>query len=185
VSHALWEDIQADLVDAAGLPFTQNIGSGRIWGAEATLGWRPVRALELSAAAFANDSRLTDPAAAFAGPRKYELPNVAHFGASGRAAFTHDLRDGWTFELEASGRYVGHSRLGVGPALDLVQGNYFIANAGLHLSHGPWRVSLNATNLLDSQGNVFALGNPFDVAMGQQRVPPRPRTIRIGLDAHF
>jgi iron complex outermembrane receptor protein len=185
VSHALWENIQADLVDTAGLPFTQNIGSGRIWGAEATLGWRPFDTLQLSAAAFANDSRLTDPVAAFAGPRKYELPNVAHFGASGRAAFTHHLRDGWEFEAEASGRYVGHSRLGVGPALDLLQGNYFIANAGLHLGNGRWRASLDATNLLDSHGDLFALGNPFDVAAGQQRVPPRPRTLRLGLDARF
>ncbi len=185
VSHALWENIQADLVDPAGLPFTQNIGSGRIWGAEATLGWRPFDTLQLSAAAFANDSRLTDPVAAFAGPRKYELPNVAHFGASGRAAFTHHLRDGWEFEAEASGRYVGHSRLGVGPALDLLQGNYFIANAGLHLGNGRWRASLDATNLLDSHGDLFALGNPFDVAAGQQRVPPRPRTLRLGLDTRF
>jgi outer membrane receptor protein involved in Fe transport len=185
VSHARWENIQADLVDTAGLPFTQNIGSGRIWGAGATLGWRPFDALELSTAAFANDSRLTDPVAAFASPRKNELPNVGHFGASGRAAFTRALHDGWTFEAEASARYVGHSRLGVGPALDLVQGNYFIANAGLQLANGHWRVSLDATNLLNSQGNLFALGNPFDVADGQQRVPPRPRTLRLGIDVHF
>jgi len=185
ISHARWQNIQADLVDAAGLPFTQNIGSGRIWGAEATLGWRPFDALQLSTAAFANDSQLTDPAAEFAGPRRYELPNIAHFGASGRAAFTHDLRDGWKFEAEGSARYVGHSRLGVGPALDLLQGNYFIANAGLHLDNGRWRVSLDATNLFDSRGNLFALGNPFDVAAGQQRVPPRPRTLRLGLDVRF
>ena len=184
-SHAHWENIQADLVDRAGLPFTDNIGSGRIWGVEGTLGWHPFAALHLTAAAFANDSLLTNPAPAFAGPRAYELPNVAHFGATVRAALRHDLPAGWRIDADATARYVAHSRLGVGPVLDLVQGNYVIANASLRIGHGFWGISLDGTNLIDSRGNMFAFGNPFSVADAKQLVPPRPRTFRLGVDAHF
>jgi outer membrane receptor protein involved in Fe transport len=184
-SHAHWENIQADLVDMAGLPFTANIGSGRIWGVEATFGWRPFDALKLSAAAFANDSRLTDPAPAFAGVEKYELPNIPHFGATARAAFSHGLAGAWRIDADARAHYVGHSKLGVGPALDLVQGNYVVTGASLHFGNGRWGFGIDADNLLDSRGSLFALGNPYDVAAGNQSVPPRPRTIRIGADARF
>jgi hypothetical protein len=46
-------------------------------------------------------------------------------------------------------------------------------------------MSLQIDNLFDSRGSMFALGNPFGVAAGRQMVPPRPRTIRFGLDARF
>jgi outer membrane receptor protein involved in Fe transport len=185
-SHAQWDNIQADLVNMAGLPFTQNIGSGRIWGAEATVGWRPIRAVKLSAALFANDSRLTHPAATVGtAEKKYELPNVAHIGATGRIAFTHSLRGAWRLDADARASYVGHSRLGVGPQLDLLQGNYVLAGSSVRVSDGRWGLSLDADNLLNSRGTLFALGNPFGVSAGRQSIPPRPRTIRIGMDVHF
>lgn len=185
-SHAQWDNIQADLVNTAGLPFTQNIGSGRIWGAEATIGWRPIHALKLSAALFANDSRLTHPAETVGtAEKKYELPNVAHIGATGRIAFTQPLRGAWRLDADARVSYVGHSRLGVGPQLDLLQGNYVLAGSALRLSDGRWGLSLDADNLLNSRGTMFALGNPFGVSAGRQSIPPRPRTIRIGMDVHF
>ncbi len=185
-SHAQWDNIQADLVNMAGLPFTQNIGSGRIWGAEATVGWRPIPAFKLSAALFANDSRLTHPADTVGtAERKYELPNVAHIGASGRAAFSHALRGPWRLDADVRASYVGHSRLGVGPQLDLLQGNYVLAGSSVRVSDGRWGLSLDADNLLNSRGTMFALGNPFGVTAGRQSIPPRPRTIRIGMDVHF
>ncbi len=185
LSHGHWSNIQADLVDMAGLPFTQNIGSGRIHGAEISFGWRPFTGVAVSAAAFANDSRLSNPVAALSSERRYELPNIAHFGASGRVVFSQALAGDWRVESDAHAYYVGHSRLGVGSELDLLQGNYFLTGASLRLSNGRWGLSLDGDNLLNSRGTMFALGNPFDVAAGRQSVPPRPRTIRIGVDVHF
>ncbi|HWI85141.1 MAG TPA: TonB-dependent receptor, partial [Sphingomonas sp.] len=185
IGHARWENIQADLVDRNGLPFSANIGSGRIWSAEATWNWRPIEALRLSAGVVANDSRLADPSRDFPSGGKYELPNIAHFAASMSAAFAHDLKGGWRIDTNVRLHYVGHSRLGVGPTLGLRQGDYSLTAASLHVGKGPWGIGIDADNLLNTRGNMFALGNPFDVAAGQQIVPLRPRTIRIGIDAHF
>lgn len=185
VSHARWENIQADLVDQAGLPFTANIGSGRIWSAEVRSTWRPLAAVRLTAGLFASDSRLTDPSSNFAADHHYELPNVAHLGASFGAAIVHDLGRGWRVNADARVHYVGHSRLGVGPALDLRQGDYSLAAASLRVGSDRWGMTIDAHNLANNRGNMFALGNPFSVAAGRQVVPPRPRTIRVGIDAHF
>jgi outer membrane receptor protein involved in Fe transport len=185
LSYAHWDDIQADLVDMRGLPYTANIGSGRIWGAEASLQWRPVPALGLTAAIFANDSRLADAEPNVAGDQDQELPNVPHLGVSGKVDFRKGLGGAWQLDMSVSGRYTGHSRLGPRPNLYILQGNYLLGNATARIGTGRWGVSLQADNLFDQHGNMFALGNPFEVAAGQQIVPPRPRTIRFGVDARF
>ena len=185
LSYARWENIQADLVDRKGLPFTANIGNGRMLGAEAELSLRPARGLSLTAALFANDSRLTYAVPGATVANSQELPNVAHLGASGRADFRQDLGGGWQLDLTASARYTGHSRLGIQPDLYIRQGNYVLSSASARLGTAHWGMSLQVDNLLDESGNTFALGNPFDVAAGRQMVPLRPRTVRFGVDARF
>jgi len=184
-SYAHWENIQADLVDTRGLPYTANIGGGRILGAEAPLQWRPIRPLGITAAIFANDSRLTDAEPNVGGKQSQELPNVPHLGVSGRAEWRQPLERGWEFDLSASVRYTGHSRLGPRPNLYIQQGNYALANLSGRLGTDHWGMSLQLDNLLDSRGSMFALGNPFGVSTGRQFVPPRPRTLRFGVDMHF
>ena len=49
-SYSRWADIQADLIDARGLPYTANLGDGRIYGAEIEAGWRVAPFLSLEAA---------------------------------------------------------------------------------------------------------------------------------------
>lgn len=185
LSWAHWEDIQADLVDRVGLPFTANIGTGRVLNAEARIGWRPLAGLRIEAGAFANDSVLSRPAPAFMRSRIADLPNVARLG--GRASLAYSWRggDGWMFATEAAIRYVGHSQLGVAPPFDVRQGDYAEGSASARISRGGYGVSLDITNLFNGEGNRFALGNPFDVADGRQIVPQRPRTIRLGFDARF
>jgi len=185
LSYAKWDHIQADLVDMRGLPYTANIGSGRIWGLEASLQWRPFHALGLSAGIFANESRLTYAEPGVAVEQRQELPNVPHFGISGKADFRHELGAGWRLDMSASARYTGHSRLGIRPDLYIRQGNYLLSNASARIGTERWGLSLQADNLFDEDRNTFALGNPFGVSAGRQIVPPRPRTIRFGLDAHF
>lgn len=184
-SYSHWENIQADLVDTRGLPYTANIGSGRIWGAEASVEWRPAANFRLVAAVFANQSSLTFAEPGVTLDANQEIPNVPHFGASGRVHYHRPIGGSWQIDLDASGHYTGHSRLGTKPALYIEQGNYAQSNASARLGTPRWGLSLQVDNLLDQHGNMFALGNPFGVSAGQQLVPQRPRTIRFGMDARF
>ena len=184
-SYAHWEHIQADLVDSVGLPFTANIGSGRIFGFEALAGWRPIRRLRLEAALFVNKSRLTSATDMLAAAQGAALPNVPKIGARASIDGKLPLRGTWTVSGSASLRYAGASRLGVGSTLAIEQGRYFDSAANLRLGTSRYGFTLDATNLFDEIGNRFALGNPFDVAAGRQVVPLRPRTVRIGFDVGF
>jgi outer membrane receptor protein involved in Fe transport len=183
--HAGWANIQADLVDKVGLPYTANIGKGRIIGLEGDVSWRPASGVTLSAAAFINRSRLVSPAPAFARPEAQPLPNVAEDGGRVAANWRGEIRSGVRSAAEISLRYVGESRLGVGPLLDFRQGDYLLVDAAARLEIGVIGVSLNITNLTNVRSNSFAFGNPFTLAQGTQITPLRPRSLRLGIDARF
>ena len=195
VSHTDWHDIQADFLDSAGLPSTDNIGDGRIWSVAASAGWRPVRALRLDASFAFNDGRVTQPSVAYraflaaAAPRHDldgidRIPNVARFTARAGFDWQHPLRDDLTLRVAGWARYIGPSRIGVGPVLGGEQGDY--ADSALTMRVGTPRLGLmlGATNLSDSIGNRFALGTPF-VTGRSQITPVRPRTFRLGVDFSF
>jgi outer membrane receptor protein involved in Fe transport len=183
--HAGWGNIQADLVDATGLPYTANIGNGQIIGLEGEVSWRPVSGITLSAAAFSNRSKLLHPAAPFVRPEEQPLPNVAQDGARFSAKWQGQLRSSTAATAEASLRYVGESRLGVGPLLDFRQGNYLTVDLAGRLAFGAAGVSLAISNLTDVRGNSFAFGNPFGLLQGNQITPLRPRSVRLGVDFRF
>jgi iron complex outermembrane receptor protein len=186
VSHTIWQDIQADFIDATGLPSTANIGDGRIWTFSATGGWKPVAGLTLDAGFTYNDSRVTEPSAALyvSLARMSQVPNIARYAGRLGADYRRDV--GRDLELRVYGwaRYVGRSRLGVGPVLGEEQGDYLDTALTARVGRPLLGVTLGVTNLTDSVGNRFALGTPFQVGSGQI-TPQRPRTVRIGLDAAF
>jgi outer membrane receptor protein involved in Fe transport len=185
ISYAQWADIQADLINAQGLPFTTNIGNGRIYGLELDASWRATPSLTFDVAAFINRSALSEPEPAFAAADELDLPNIA--GAGGRAAvhFRTDLSPTVSLALDGTVRYVGKSRLGIGPPIDIVQGGFADGQIGARLDFGRFGVSLDIDNVADARGNRFAFGNPFSVASRMQTTPLRPRTVRIGFDAEF
>lgn len=185
LSYARWADIQADLIDARGLPFTANLGDGRIWGFEAEVSWRLTPALRLEAAAFFNSSALSRPNPAFAAADERDLPNVPGEGARAALHFETPLSSRITLALDGAVRYVGHSQLGIGPPLDLGQGGYVDGQLGARLDFGRFGLSLDLDNVADARGNRFAFGNPFSIAARDQLTPLRPRTVRIGFDAAF
>jgi iron complex outermembrane recepter protein len=180
-----WENIQADLVDAAANPFTANIGDGRVLSAAASLHWSPVRAFSIEAGLFAADSALRHPAPGFGSSDQAELPNIPELGAYGALAWAHPLAPRLDLKLRASVRYVGSSQLGVGPLLDLKQGNYVDSAIGARLERGRHALLIDINNLLNVRGNRFALGNPYGVGDGRQITPLRPRSIRIGIHEAF
>jgi outer membrane receptor protein involved in Fe transport len=202
-SYARWTNIQADYVDGGGLPSTSNIGNGRIYSLSGSLRIRPRPNLLFELSSTYNDSRVTEPSAFFlqslvnaaiwlnplhVKPADLEplgrIPNVAKVTA--RASARYEMPVGSVSELSFEGwtRYVGSSRLGVGPVLGGKQGAYLDTGVSARLASGPIGVTLGLTNLFDAVGNRFALGTPF--ARDQAQVTPlRPRTIRIGIDRAF
>jgi iron complex outermembrane receptor protein len=186
LSRTGWSDIQADYIDAAGLPSTANIGDGRIWTLSAAATWVPLVGLEFDAGLTLNASRVVVPAS-ITDIRLValgEIPNIA--GATGRLGFDYRRTVGRSTELRINGyaRYVGSSRLGVGPALGERQGDYLDTALVLRVGSGALGATLGVTNLLDTLGNRFALGTPFPVERSQM-TPQRPRTVRFGIDAGF
>lgn len=188
IAYTDWRNIQADVTDRIGLPTTANIGDGRIYTVEGRIVVRPTPQLTLDGSFIYNDSRLTQPAdfvrmLSYDG-RSLSLPNVANLG--GRLAFDYrrTIGNATRFSLSGSARYVGKSRLGVGPILGQTQGDYVDASLSASLIRGPVQYSLSLTNLLDSNGNRFSLGTPFDLRTDYY-TPLRPRTVRIGVDFAF
>ncbi|RJG56623.1 TonB-dependent receptor [Sphingobium terrigena] len=188
LAYTDWRNIQADVTDRIGLPTTANIGDGRIYTVEGRIVVRPVPRLTLDGSIIYNDSRLTQPAQ-FLRALSYEgrslaLPNVANLG--GRLAFDYraPLGDAMALHLSGSARYVGKSQLGVGPILGRTQGDYVDTSLSASVTRGPVQMSLSLTNLLDSDGNRFSLGTPFDLHTDYY-TPLRPRTVRIGIDFAF
>jgi iron complex outermembrane receptor protein len=185
ISYARWTDIQADLVDSRGLPFTTNIGDGRIYAAEAKATWRPAAWLAFDASAFLADSTLDAPAPAFSAADERSLPNIAEAGGRGGVRVERRIGASASIGFDASVRYVGRSHLGIGPPLDTPQGGYAAADVGLRIGAGGVGLSLDIENATDTRGNRFSYGNPFTVAQRLQITPLRPRTVRLGIDLAF
>lgn len=187
IAYADWRDIQADLIDRQGMPTTINIGDGRITTLEGRIVLRPIPALVLDGSAIYNDSRLTQPdtylRTLFYDGARLSLPNVANLGARLAAEYRLSVADG-DVRLSASARYIGKSRLGVGPIYGRQQGDYVDTTLAASWSRGPLRVSATLTNIFDALGNRFALGTPFDLT-GDDYTPMRPRTLRVGVDFAF
>ncbi|KKC26569.1 TonB-dependent receptor [Sphingomonas sp. SRS2] len=200
LSYTSWDNIQADFIDAGGLPSTDNIGDGRIYSLSAAIGWRPLRGLTLDVAATYNDSRVTDPSAALlltlaAAPvsdvtgaktgGQTRIPNVARFTTRLGVDYRLPINAALEFRVNGWARYIGKSRLGIGPILGDLQGDYLDTAITARIGRPDLGVSLSVTNLTDAIGNRFALGTPFATTGGGQITPLRPRTIRLGVDTSF
>jgi iron complex outermembrane recepter protein len=201
-ASAAWRDIQADFIDGSGLPSTANIGDGRLWTLEAVAGLRPLLSLRLEGAISYNDGRISEPSAALialavatrspgepetaralALARLEQIPNIAR--VTTRIGATYEARlAGGELTVDGWARYIGSSRLGVGPVLGQRQGSYLDTEAIARFERDGIGVTASVSNLLDTRGNRFALGTPFTTGR-DQITPLRPRTLRIGIDAAF
>ncbi len=183
ISYTRWRDIQADFIDDAGLPTTANIGNGTIWAASLSGSVRILESLRGEFGATINDSDVDEPAVAALG-RVSRIPNIARFSGRAGLAWRREFAGGTRLELDAWAAYVGKSRLGIGPELGDLQGDYL--DSGIVVRFGRERagLSLALTNLAGAEGNRFALGTPFSTGR-EQITPLQPRTIRIGFDSRF
>lgn len=180
-----WNHVQADLVDDAGLPYTANIGSGRIAGLDAEASWRPSPEATVTVSAFFNDTYLYGRPAGSPVTGKRTLPNIPRDGVRIETQWRRELTRDVSLTADASVRYVGKSYLGAGSSFDVSQGNYVVGGLGARLDFERFGVSLDLSNITDARANTFAFGNPFGLTRGDQITPLRPRTVRVGLDARF
>lgn len=183
LSYTRWSDIQADFIDDLGLPSTANIGDGRVWTISASGGAFLTDDLRLTGGATLNRSEIDEPVL-LAFSRITHVPNIAEFSGRLGLEYARYLGSGLDLDGRLWASYIGKSRLGIGPELGDLQGDYL--DSGLLVRVGNERIggTLSITNLADSEGNRFALGTPFAV-MREQVTPLRPRTIRIGVDFSF
>lgn len=185
LAYTRWKSIQADVIDFAGLPTTANIGDGRIYTLDMRLGWRPIAGLSVDLGGVFNRSRVTNPAPSIIITPTAELPNVAKINARFGAQYEAPVASGWQLRLAGSARYVGKSRLGIGPVLGELQGDWLDTRLSAELETGRFGLSLTLSNLLDEQGNRFAFGSPFTLIQHRQITPLRPRSIRLGIRTRF
>ncbi|HLZ78710.1 MAG TPA: TonB-dependent receptor [Sphingomonas sp.] len=216
VAYTDWRNIQADFLDAQGLPVTTNIGDGRIWSFDARAAWRPIPSLRLEGSVIVNNSRLTRPnetqlfqvrqdaSVLFAQQKalqtttapaldpiaiedieRSQLPNVAELGGRIGVDYHHSFASGIDLSVGGWARYIGKSRLGVGPILGGTEGDYVDTGLSARIGRKRTGVTLSLSNLLDTAGNRFALGTPLNVVRNSDVTPLQPRTIRLGFDTHF
>jgi iron complex outermembrane recepter protein len=116
--------------------------------------------------------------------RLSRIPNIARFSGRAGLQWHHDLGIGARIEADGWVSYIGKSRLGIGPDLGELQGDYLDSGVILRVGRENAGLTLTITNLADSKGNRFALGTPFSTGRAQE-TPLQPRTIRIGFDSRF
>lgn len=183
ISYTRWRDIQADFIDDGGLPSTANIGNGTIWAASVSGSVRLAPGLRAEAGATLNDSDVDEPVL-IALARLSRIPNIARFSGRAGLAWRRAFDNGTAIEADAWISYVGKSRLGIGPELGELQGDYLDSGLILRFGRENAGLTLSVTNLAGSEGNRFALGTPFTTGR-EQITPLQPRTIRIGFDTRF
>ena len=202
LAHTSWRNIQADFIDGLGLPSTANIGDGQLWTIESNVGARLSKALRVEAALSYNHSSIDEPSAvqlleligtAAVDPattraqllaRLSQIPNIARVTARAGAVYHRQVGEAADLKVDGWVRYVGSSRLGVGPLLGERQGSYLDSGVTARLGLGVVGISASVTNLANVRGNRFALGTPFTT--GRDQVTPlRPRSVRLAVDAAF
>lgn len=189
LSYTHWRDIQADFIDERGLPSTANIGDGKIWAASLSGSLRIAPGLRAEAGVTLNDSSVSLPSQGAARPRTLagrisRIPNIAQVSARSGIAWQRSFANGTAIEANGWVSYIGKSRLGIGPELGALQGDYLDSGASIRWGREQAGLTLSVTNIAGARGNRFALGTPF--ATGREAVTPlQPRTIRIGFDAQF
>ncbi len=180
LSFARWRDIQADLINRRGLPYTVNLGDARITALEGTAEWTPIRGLHAGGSFLYTSNHITGTLASLSTPAHRRLPETPPLAVNLDTSYQWSIGRGNSLNLGASGTRVGRSVLGAGDLLDLSQGRYTVFGARAGWKRGRVEWTLTGENLGNTRANVFAMGNPFALAARDLSTPLRPRTVRLG-----
>jgi hypothetical protein len=181
MSAAHWTDIQADLLNRRGQPFTTNLGDAAIQTVEAAVDWVPAPRIGVVASALYTHNAVTGPIADQSRRDNRRLADTPPFAAHGAIGYTWPEGAAVAPRLTATVDYVGRSVLGTGDLLDVSQGDYLTlgVNAAVRWRGIDWTAGID--NLTDADANRFAFGNPFGLIARNQTTPLRPRSLRIGI----
>jgi len=180
LSYARWHDIQADLIDRRGQPFTANIGNARILTAEVSANWAPVAPLRFDLSALYTANRVIGPFASSSHIHNRRLPDTPPFSAHGGFNYSWSALGG-VMRLGAAIDHIGRSVLGSGRNFDIGQGRYTAVSARAEWTRRDLTLWLAGDNLTNGRGNRFAFGNPFTLANRDQRTPLRPAMVMLGM----
>lgn len=179
-----WRDIQSDQLQANGLPFTVNIGSGFNAGLELEADWTASDSLKLRGAWMLNDPQLTSPNPLYATDEDAGLPFIARQGVSVAGTWIGRLwGHPWSFTLNAA--YHGRSYLNFGSLQTVGMGGYTMINLSSTVSAGAFEYRVRLENAGNVRANSFAYGNPFSLAREPQFTPPRPATLWLSLEYRY
>ncbi len=153
--------------------------AGRIFGIEGSLRWVLDDAWRLEGAITLQRARLheSDVVSDEEDRRLPVVPDVRARASVVRAGSFGSAR----VQLRADLNYVGDSRLSFEPALDRRMGDYVRADIAVQWQRGPFGMTLQLANLLDSHADTFAFGNPFAIRTQSQYTPLKPRTLTLAL----
>ena len=185
ISYARWTDIQADLVNRRGLPYTDNIGNARITAVEGNADWVPIVGLRATAAFLYTQNSVTGPLADLSSPAHRRLPETPPIAAKIDTSYEWAIGHGTVASIGGSGSYTGRSVIGTGDLFDVSQGNYtdFALRGGVR--RGRIETTLTIDNLTNVRGNRFASGNPFALSARDLTTPLRPFNVRLGTAVSF
>ncbi|WP_239025769.1 TonB-dependent receptor [Sphingomonas paeninsulae] len=185
VSYARWNDIQADLINRRGQPYTANIGNAEIYAFEGKVDWVPVVGLHTGVAFLYTYNRVDGTVAQSSAPVNRRLPDTPPFAANIEIGYRWSGGSQSEYRIAATGRYVGRSVLGSGNLLDVSQGQYGVIDMTGGWRVGKMDVSLSIENLTNARANRFSFGNPFTFALRDQTTPLQPLTFRVGIAVSF
>ncbi|WP_332837897.1 TonB-dependent receptor [Sphingomonas sp. MA1305] len=185
VSTAFWRDIQADLINRRGAPYTSNIGNAVIHTVEGTADWVPIAGLSLTGALLYTENRVSGEIADQSRLANRRLPDTPPLAGNAAIAYAWNRDAMWRPRIGATAAYVGRSVLGTGDLLDVSQGRYWSLGVSAGLRWRNLDTTLGVDNLTDTATSRFAYGNPFRLAMRDQTTPPRPLNVRLGITASW
>lgn len=184
LSYADWENIQSDIIDEDGFPFTTNVGNGEIYSANLSFTAQPWNGFEVETRAFISRSDTIAIEEGVVG-EEGEFPNIPELGVTLTARQSLFEREQSQLRIGADYTFVSESILALQPDLELDQGNLSLANAWLDYRFGRNRLTLTIRNLFDESDNRFSFGNPFTVLEQEQATPLQPRTFSIAISREF
>ncbi len=173
-----WTNIQSDYLLPSGLIATRNSGRAQIIGAEASGTARVGKGWSVSAGGTMQHSRLEKVAPGVLLAADRQLPVIPAYRLNLGLLKALSIAD-WHGEASLRAIVYGPSRLSLDPGLDRRIGGHSIMDFALTARRDRWTLGLVINNILDSDGDTFAFGNPFSVRLDPQNVPLRPRSIVV------
>jgi hypothetical protein len=184
VSLARWSNIQADLINRRGQPYTANIGDAKIEALEGSADWVPVDGFHILGSFLFTDNMVSGPVADLSKLNNRRLPETPAFAAHGGISYQWHIGRVLP-QVGVSTDYVGRSVLGTGDLFDVSQGNYWLVGLLGSLRWNRVDVSLSANNLTNRTANRFAFGNPFSLSYRDQATPVHPLSVRLGIGINW